>query len=118
MEHGLTAVWNAAYKVLFAKMLIGIAAPPGTSISFEGSLVGSGSPVSFTHLGGSLKRVAADLAAPVHGRLPDRQPGGEGVTDLPGYIVAEEAGCARIAMQVGDRGVGPFYVRLLPPPGR
>jgi hypothetical protein len=111
-EHGLTLSRSAERANLFVKVLIGIAAPPGTPVFLEGTLRGSGLPVSFTHLG---REGGATSAALGSVPLPDRGQGAQGVADLPGYIVTKEPGCAEITARVGQEVAGPFYLRLHPP---
>lgn len=109
---GVPASHSPDGSVLFAKVLIAIAAAPSTPVTLDGAEVSTGALVRFTHFAGAGSEMEAGSN---DGEVPNRGQGPSGVADLPGYVLVDEPGCFRITVRVGERATGPFFLRLTPP---
>lgn len=111
-EAGVPASRTPDGSVLFAKVLLAIAAPPSTPVMLEGAEVSTGAPVRFTHFTGAGSELEAGSN---DGEVPDRGQGRSGIADLPGYVLVDGPGCFRITVRVGEQATGPFFLRIRPP---
>jgi len=111
-EHGLPASPARGGRYLLTKVLLAVAAPPGTLLEIRGAERETGAAMGFTHLDRSRREGEAIEPGPSIGEVPDRGQGTSGVADIPGYVLVEEPGCFRFTVAVGGRVGGPFYLRL------
>lgn len=111
-EHGLPTSPAPGGHYLLTKVLLAVAAPPGTRLEIRGAERESGAAMGFTHLDREGREGEEIRPGPRVGEVPVRGQSAAGVADLPGYVLIEEAGCFRFTVAVGGRVRGPFYLRL------
>lgn len=111
-ELGLPASPAPGGRYLLTKVLLAVAAPPGTRLEIRGAERETGAAIGFTHLDRSRRQAEAIEPGPPIGEVPARGQGAAGVADLPGYVLVEEPGCYRFTVAVDGRASGPFFLRL------